>query len=317
MTDSANMRDTAELRQEWKAQIIGQVRHPDAPGSERHWAPELDCASRDELAALQSDKLRVAVRYMYERSPLFRGKCAEKGLEPGDVRGIEDLSSLPTTAKEDMSRDLDERPPWGTYTAVDDELWMTSGWQLFQTSGTTSAARPFRYTHFDRELWAWTDARALYAMGLRSGQDSVMLCFGYGPHVAMWGLHYALNLMHIPIVTGGGLDTRARAGMIERCQPTTLACTPSYALYLAATLQDLGTSPAESSVNRLICMGEAMPPATEERIRSLWESAVDQFYGCTEAAPSCGGYTCPQGFTSWRTPMSSRRSTRRRSSRSR
>jgi phenylacetate-CoA ligase len=263
-------------REQWKRSILEHVVHRDAPADGTHWAPELECAARDELEAVQGAKLSSAVAYMYEHCGLFRRKCDERGLEPGDVTGIGDLTKLPVTTKEDMSADLEENPPWGSYTAVDDDIWATDGWQLFHTSGTTSTPRSFRYTQFDRELWTWTNARALYAMGIRSGKDSAMLCFGYGPHVAMWGMHYALNAMRVPIVTGGGLDTHARAGAIDRYRPTTLAMTPSYALYLGMTMKEL----------------EPMPPTTADRIRSLWDAELAQFYGCTEAAPSCGGYTC-------------------------
>lgn len=284
-----------DVSAQWRALVTHHAHHRHGPGSDSIWAPELECASKDEIESLQSAKLRLAVRYMYERSKLFRTKCAAIGLEPGDVAGLRDLTHIPITTKDDMSRDLVENPPWGTYTAIDDELWLNHGWQIFQTSGTTSAPRPFRYTAFDRDIWAWTDARALYAMGLRSGKDSVMLCFGYGPHVAMWGLHYALHLMNVPVVTGGGLDSRTRAMMIDRYRPTTIACTPSYALHLAGVMGQLGLPAPESSVARLICMGEAIPRSSRERIQMAWASEVHQFYGCTEAAPSCAGYTCSYG----------------------
>jgi phenylacetate-CoA ligase len=79
-----------------------------------------------------------------------------------------------------------------------------------------------RYTQFDRDMWAWIDARAMWAMGLRSGRDSALLASGYGPHVWLWGKHYALNLMKIPIITAGGLDGRTRALLVERYKPTVL-----------------------------------------------------------------------------------------------
>jgi phenylacetate-CoA ligase len=116
--------------------------------------------------------------------------------------------------------------------AVDTDDWLRNGWQVFQTSGTTAAPRPFFYTRFDREMWAWTNARALYAMGIRGGRDVGMCCFGYGPHVAMWGLHIRLEHMGVPVVPAGGLDTNARGSAIQRFGTTVLSATPSYALYL-------------------------------------------------------------------------------------
>jgi phenylacetate-CoA ligase len=280
----------------WLAALDDWRRQPDGPANERHWAPELEAVSRDELRSIQSAKLPPAVAYMYERCPLFRANCERRGIEPGDVRGVEDLTSLPITTKSDMSRSREETPPWGGYTAVDDDLWRERGWQLFQTSGTTGAPRAFRYTQVDREQWAWTDARAMHAMGIRGGRDVGMMCFGYGPHVAMWGVHHAMILMGVANVSGGGLDTRARAAAIDRYRPTFIAATPSYALYLAATMQDLGLDPAASSVERVMCGGEPLPPSTQERIGEAWGARVHQFYGCTEVAPSCGGYTCPSAM---------------------
>jgi phenylacetate-CoA ligase len=131
-------------------------------------------------------------------------------------------------------------------------------------------------------------------MGFEPGRDSAMLAFGYGPHVWLWGVHYALNLMGIPIVTAGGLDSRTRAQFIHDYEPTVLACTPSYALYLGNLMRELGYDPAKSSVRLLCCAGEPgfSVPATRDRLESMWAAELHEFYGCTEAAPSAGGYTC-------------------------
>jgi phenylacetate-CoA ligase len=284
----------SKARDDWLTTVRRWQLHPDAPATDTIWAPELEQASREELQAIQSDKLASAVAYMHEHSPLFRDKCEQKGIEPGDIRGVEHLSDLPVTTKEDMSRSLADAPPWGTYTAIDDERWLSDGWQIFNTSGTTSAPRPFRYTQFDRELWTWADARACYSMGIRSGRDVGMMLFGYGPHVAMWGCHHALVHMGVPIVPAGGLDTRTRAAAIDRYRPTVLGCTPSYALHLASVAQELGVDPAGTAVRIIISMGEPLPDSSAARIRDLWDAEIHQFYGCTEVAPSCGGYTCPQ-----------------------
>ena len=278
-------------RREWLALLEREVENPDAPGGERLWAPALDAAPRERLREIQGRKLVAAVSYMHARSALFRAKCERLGLEPGDVRGVDDLTKLPITTKEEMSRDLAEHPPFGTYTALSDDEWLAEGWQVFQTSGTTGTPRPFRYTAFDRRMWAWTDARALYAMGIRSGRDVALLCFGYGPHVAMWGMNYGFQLMSVPVVPGG-VDTRTRCYLIDRYRPTVIAATPSYALHLAATMREAGGDPPASSVRRVIVMGEPTPSTSERRIAAAWDAEVHQFYGCTEAAPSCGGYTC-------------------------
>ncbi len=281
-------------RDEWRNAIRAEMRDLDAPGSEHFWSPELDTAPRDELREIQGRKLVKAVEWMHERSALFRSKCDAVGLEPGDVRGIDDLTKLPITTKDDMSSDLSANPPYGTYQTLTDEEWLEHGWQVFQSSGTTGTPRPFRFTQFDREMWAWNNARAMTSIGLRRGRDAALLCFGYGPHVFMWGVHYGLNLMGIPIVPGG-VDTATRAGFVDRYRVTMLAATPSYLLFLANTMRGLGFDPAASPVKRVITGGEPVPQATQDRIAETWGCEVHQFYGCTEAAGSAGGYTCGAG----------------------
>jgi len=246
------------------------------------------------LRDLQAEKLRLAVQYAYVCIPFYRRKFDAIGLEPGDIRGLEDLRKIPITTKHDMALDLANNPPWGTFTAIDDDLWRAHGWQLFASSGTTAQPRVFRYTAVDRSMWTWANARALWAMGFRPGRDSALLAFGYGPHVWLWGVHYAFDLMGIPIVTAGGLDSRTRARFIDQFKPTILACTPSYALYLGNLMLDLGLNPTASSVRYLFCAGEPGfgIPATRQRLEHLWNAELHEFYGCTEAAPSSGGYTC-------------------------
>src|SRR5262245_919783 len=189
-----------------------------------------------------------------------------------------------------MAVDIDASPPWGTFTAVDDTVWRNRGWQLFATSGSTGVPRVFRYTQLDREMWAWTDARALWAMGVRSGRDSALLASAYGPHVWLWGVHYALNLMQVPVINGGGLNAQTRARFIDRYHPTVLACTPSYALHLALVMREMGLDAGKSSVRLLMCAGEpgVSVPATRRRLEEVWNADLVECYGTTEASPSCG-----------------------------
>ena len=296
MTQALESREQQlDARAAWLA-ALERWRGPDwaRPDHERYWATRLDTAPLEHLRELQGEKLRLAVEYAYTCIPFYRRKFDAIGLEPGDIRGLNDLDKIPLTTKQEMAADLVENPPWGTFTATDDQAWRERGWQLFASSGTTAQPRVFRYTAFDRSLWAWGNARALWAMGFRPGRDSALLAFGYGPHVWLWGVHYAFNLMGIPIVTGGGLDSRTRARFIDQFKPTILACTPSYALYLGNLMLDLGLDPAASSVRYLFCAGEPGfgVPSTRQRLEQIWRAELHEFYGCTEAAPSSGGYSC-------------------------
>jgi len=264
------------------------------PDSAGYWSTNLDTAPLEDLRRLQGEKLRLLVQYAYTCIPFYRRKFDAIGLQPGDIRGLDDLDKIPLTTKQEMAVDVADNPPWGTFTAVDDQVWRTRGWQLFSSSGTTAQPRVFRYTALDRSMWTWTNARALWAMNFRPGRDSALLAFGYGPHVWLWGVHYAFDLLGLPIVTAGGLDSRTRARFIDQFKPSILACTPSYALYLGNLMRDLGLDPANSSVRSLFCAGEPGfgVPATRRRLEQLWNAELHEFYGCTEASPSSGGYSC-------------------------
>ena len=169
---------------------------------------------------------------------------------------------------------------------MSDEIWAERGWMMFSSSGTTGAPRVFRYSHIDRELWAWANARALQSMDFRQG-DTVFMITGYGPHVWAWGVQYALAKMGLPTLPGGGMDARARANIVIRYQPTILLCTPSYALHLGRIVQALGVEPRTTAVRTLFVAGEPgmSVAATRERIQELWGARLVEFYGCTEASP--------------------------------
>ena len=104
------------IRQEWLDAIVKFQRDPERPQGEAAWSPALDLASADELSAIQSAKLPLAVRFAYQSIPFYRRKFDRIGLEPGDVRGLDDLAKIPITTKQEMADDVAENPPWGTYT---------------------------------------------------------------------------------------------------------------------------------------------------------------------------------------------------------
>ncbi len=281
-------------RQVWLETLEQFRRDPHRPGSGDYWSPSLDCAGRDELQAIQSAKIEALTPFLYENSPFYRRRFDQLGLAPTDIRSVEDLSAWPVVDKQEMMQDALEHPPWGTYTAMDDDLWRRRGWMMFSSSGSTGAPRVFRYSQVDRELWSWANARAIHSFGIRP-HDSMLICAGYGPHVFAWGIQYAAALMNVPVIPGGGMNSDMRAMLVERYRPTVIVSTPSYALYLGRVLEEQGLDPARSSVSHILVGGEpaAGIASTRERLEALWSARVVEFYGCTEVSPHCGGYSCP------------------------
>lgn len=286
------MNDTRSAQ--WREFVQSRVRNYASPGHEQYWAPELETAPRAQLRAMQGAGLAAAYRYLWDGSPFYRAKFEGAGLGRDSIRGVDDLPRIPVTHREEWLKDQEANGPWGTFSPLRDDDWLERGWMLFTTSGTT-AARPrvFRHTTFDRDMWSWLGARALYAMGVRRG-DVAINCFGYGTSVAFWGLHYALNHMGVPVIPGGGATTERRALFIDAYRPTVLLCTPSYALHLGRTMEERGESPQKSSIRLIVTAGEPGPgvPATKRRIEGMWGAELHDDFGCTEAAMSPLGYTC-------------------------
>ncbi|HWK13908.1 MAG TPA: AMP-binding protein [Rhizobiaceae bacterium] len=284
-----------ETRRVWKSVLERYCEDRGAPVSDRYWS-DMDLWSRDRIRAVQDEKIAAVTPFLYENSAFYRRRFDRLGLAPTDIRSVDDLiAKWPVVDKKEMMEDAIANPPYGTYTACGEAEWQDRGWMLFSSSGSTGVPRVFRYTHFDRLFWEQANARALYSGGLRPG-DSVFAMVGYGPHVFAWGVQYTLAKMGIPVIPGGGMDGKARAAAILRFKPTVLLCTPSYALYLARVMQEMGEDPAKTSVKWIITGGEPFSgvEGTLQRIQSLWGAMSLEFYGCTEASPHCGGYSCPE-----------------------
>ncbi|MFI5305335.1 MAG: phenylacetate--CoA ligase family protein [Nitrospiria bacterium] len=282
------------IHKKWLETVLKYKLNPENPVNASVWSPELEQIPRNKIKEIQSEKLGVAFNYLFEHSPFYKDKFKKAGLKPGDVKTVDDLMKIPVTTKSEWLEDQIKNPPWGTFSPLIAERWKSNGWMMFATSGSTTALpRVFRHTSHDMEMWKWLGARALWAMGVRPG-DSAINCFGYGPSVGFWCLHYAFQLLGCPVIPGGGMNTQRRAMFIHTYKPTVLTCTPSYALHLGRTMQELDYSPQESSIRRVITAGEPGPciPATKKRIEELWGAKLHDDFGCTEVAMTPLGYTC-------------------------
>jgi phenylacetate-CoA ligase len=140
-------------RRAWLATMERHRHDRDAPGSADYWSPRLDTASRDEIRAIQDDKIAAVAPFLYENSDFYRRRFDRLGLAPTDLCNVDDLQAKwPVVDKLEMAEDAAAQPPYGTYTAMSEELWAERGWMMFSSSGTTGTPRVFRYSHIDREL---------------------------------------------------------------------------------------------------------------------------------------------------------------------
>ncbi len=283
----------AATRRDYLAVLEQHRRNFSEPGSDAYWSPELETASRDKIRAIQDAKLEKLSPFLYENSAFYRRRFDAAGMIPDDIRRVEDLPKWKPVDKKEMVADLEANPPWGTYTTHDEEIWNSRGWTIFPTSGSTGMARVFRYSKIDLEYWKWANSRALWSLGARPG-EKVFLIVGFGPHVWGWGVLHALAHMGVPCIPGGGLTAELRCNFILRYQPTILATLPSQLLRIGHVMRELGHDPVKSSITKLFTGGEpaAGIKATRQRLEDMWDAKVVEFYGCTEASPHSGGFSC-------------------------
>ena len=192
--------------------------------------PVHECMSRDEMAVLQGKKLVRTVQRCYDNVPFYHNKMKDMGLEPGDIRGIEDIVKLPFTTKEDLRNNY----PFGLRAVPQSEIVRVQG-----TSGTTGKLTVVPYTRHDVDVWAESAGRCLTMAGLTK-EDIIHVCYGYGLFTGGLGADFAaqrIGAMAVPMSAG---NTARQIMCMEDFGATALACTPSYALYLAESIAEAG-----------------------------------------------------------------------------
>lgn len=191
---------------------------------------EIECMSRDEMIALQSERLVKQVANVYEYVPFYNRKMKELGVEPGDIKGVEDIHKLPFTTKDDLR----ENYPFGLLAVPKSKVARVQG-----TSGTTGKLTLASYTQHDTEIWGECVARAMTMAGLTE-EDIIHVCYGYGLFTGGLGIDFgarALGALAIPMSAG---NTQRQMMCLEDFGATAMACTPSYALHLAEALEEAG-----------------------------------------------------------------------------
>lgn len=195
-----------------------------------YYQKEIECMPREQLEKLQSERLVWQVKRMYERVELFRKRMDEKGLKPEDIHGIEDLSKLPFSYKQDL-RDY---YPFGLFAEPMKNIVRTHA-----SSGTTGKQIVVGYTRNDLDMWAQCVARMITAIG-GSDKDIVQISYGYGLFTGGMGAHGGAEKIGATVVpTSSGNTARQIRTMID-FGTTILCCTPSYAMYLGEAITEAG-----------------------------------------------------------------------------
>ena len=231
----------------------------------------IECATRSEIEAIQSEKLKKIVRHAYDNLRYYRDKMNALSLTPDDVKSIADVNKLPFTTKEDLR----DNYPFGTFAVPNKEIV-----RIHASSGTTGKAKVLGYTRGDLEMWAECVARCLTMAGITEN-DVVQVAYGYGLFTGGLGAHAGaekLGAMVVPMSTG---NTKKLITMMKDLGATAIACTPSYLLHIIEVLESTGEI-NEIALKSAICGAEPWTENMRNEIERRLHVRAHDIYGLTE-----------------------------------
>ena len=250
----------------------------------KYFQPEIECASLDEMRAIQNEKLVKQVKHVYENVEYYRNLMDEKGVKPEDIQSIDDLHKLPFLTK----ADLRDAYPYGLLGAD-----LKDCVRIHSTSGTTGRRVVAFYTQNDIDLWEDCCARAITAAGGTNG-DVCQVAYGYGLFTGGVGLNggsQKVGCLTLPMSSG---NTERQIQFMQDLHSTIICCTPSYAAYIGETVKEMGLKPEDLDLKAGIFGAE---PWTEEMRRDIEKSlgikAYD-IYGLTESTGPGVAFECEE-----------------------
>ncbi|MCL2084573.1 MAG: phenylacetate--CoA ligase [Oscillospiraceae bacterium] len=243
------------------------------------WNPEYECMTREQIEALQLERLKQTLGRVWEHAPAQKRKLAEAGAEPGDVKSLEDIAKLPFTVKTDFTGNY----PYGMLAVPRREVVRMHG-----TSGTTGKPSVSFYTRRDMDVWSELIARLASAVGV-TPDDVVQISFGYGMFTGGFGLHQGMEKIGALVVPLSSGNTERQIMMWEDMQVTVMVATPSYALYLGETVRDMGVRD-RLKLRVGLFGGEGCTPEMRARIEETLGITATNNYGlCEIIGPGVSG----------------------------
>lgn len=232
----------------------------------------IEIASRDEISALQLQRMQWSVRHAYDNVAMYKKRFDDAGVHPDDLKELKDLAKFPFTHK----NDLRDNYPFGMSAVPRAQMA-----RVHASSGTTGKATVVVYTKHDIDVWADTLARSLRASGLRAG-DMVHNAYGYGLFTGGLGAHYGIEKLGASVVPMGGGQTEKQIGLITDFQPNGIMVTPSYMLNILEGFHKAGIDPRSSSLDVGIFGAEPWTNAMRKEVEDAFDMHAVDIYGLSE-----------------------------------
>lgn len=237
-----------------------------------YYQPDIETMSREDLEALQLERLQALVKRVYQKIPFYKESFDKAGVNPEDIKSLADLTKLPFTVKQDMR----DAYPFGLFAVPRKDVV-----RVHCSSGTTGTATVVGYTQKDLENWGDCFARALYCAGC--GPDSTLqIAYGYGLFTGGLGAHNGgerAGCTVLPMSTG---NTKRQVRLMRDFDVDCLCCTPSYALNIAEVAQEEGYDIHEFPIHAGILGAEPCSEATRAEIEQKMGIQVYDIYGLSE-----------------------------------
>ncbi len=227
--------------------------------------------SRDEMTALQSERLVKLVKYMYERVPFYRKKMDDAGVLPEDIKGIEDITKLPFTTKDDLR----DNYPFGLFAVPNSEIV-----RIHASSGTTGKATVVGYTEGDLDIWSECVARCMTMAGV-SRDDIIQIAYGYGLFTGGLGAHAGAQKIGATVVPMSTGNSKKLTTMMVDFGATAIACTPSYLLHISEVLEAEGLMD-KIKLKTAICGAEPWTEKMHKEIETRLNVKAYDIYGLSE-----------------------------------
>lgn len=232
----------------------------------------IETASRDEISALQLQRLQATLRHVYDNVPHYRKAFDAKGVHPSDLKQLSDLSKFPFTVK----KDLRDNYPFGFFAVPRENVA-----RIHASSGTTGKPTVVGYTRRDIDNWADLVARSIRAAGGRRG-DMVHIAYGYGLFTGGLGAHYGAERAGCTVIPMSGGQTEKQVQLIQDFRPDIIMVTPSYMQVIIEQFARQGLDPAESSLKVGIFGAEPWTEAMRQDIQTKAGIDAVDIYGLSE-----------------------------------
>ena len=232
----------------------------------------IEIASRDEIEALQLERLKWSLSHAYKNVPMYKKRFDEAGVHPDDVKSLKDLVRFPFTVKDDLR----DNYPFGLFAVPREKII-----RIHASSGTTGKSTVVGYTRNDCDLFANMVARSLRASGVRPG-EMVHNAYGYGLFTGGLGAHIGIERLGATVVPMGGGQTAKQVQLINDFKPQAITVTPSYVLNLLEEFQHQGLDPRDTSLQVGIFGAEPWTNAMRNEVEQAFDMHAVDIYGLSE-----------------------------------